>query len=717
MFPFYVSCSRGIESLLFQEVGDLGATNLKETVGGVSGEASLETLYRINLWSRLGSKVTLVLLSAPVTTQETLLTHVSTIDWDDHMSPNSTFKINFDGRLKDIDNENYGALIVKDAIVDQFRDRYAARPDVERDRPDVVVDIKVRKSQVTIALDISGEPLGKRGYRQALSKAPLRENLAAALLIRAGWPEIAKNNGALIDPMCGSGTFLVEAAWMAADWAPGMGRTYFGFLGWKQHDNKLWKDLIEEARIRRGEGLNNLPPILGYDASSKAVRNAESNIHRAGLDANIKVYVKELATWKKPTHIALEKGLLITNPPYGERLGDVVALKGLYRYLGEVLKSDLNGWTAGIFTGNPDLGKSMAIHSKKQYRLLNGSIDCKLLMFDIQESNFVNVPTRAEGRLQDLTVLPEGPRSVANRIRKNEKRLSKWVKKEQVQAYRIYDADIPEYSIAVDRYGDWLHVAEYLAPKNIPEEKTRKRFAEAIEALTPATGVPMENIVFKERSRQKGKEQYEKLSSGQDSLVIEEAGVQVEVNLTDYLDTGLFLDHRPIRQKIQGLSKGKKFLNLFCYTGVATLHAARGGARSTFSVDMSNTYISWLRRNLELNGFSDNKHQTEVADCFSWLKSNKEKFDLIFLDPPTFSNSKKMRDTLDIQRDHGGLIEMSMDALAPQGLLIFSNNRRGFSLDQSVLDAYSVKDITKESIPMDFDRNAKIHQCWEIRSK
>lgn len=724
MNSIFISCPKGNESLLRDEAGELGLQHITETTGGISGEADVECLYRICLWSRLASRVLLVLADQPVSTFETLESHLKNIDWSEHLRVSGTFKVNFAGELKDINNELFGAMRVKDVIVDQFRERTGLRPTIQKTQPDVCVDVRVRKGRARIALDLSGDPLHRRGYRLDGAKAPLKENLAAAILIRAGWPDISKQQGSLIDPMCGSGTLLIEAAWMAGDRAPGLSRQYWGFSGWLGHSPSVWVDLISEARARREKGDTEIPPILGYDADQSAIMASITNIERAGLKGKVWSYRKELSQWQLPTHMTLKAGLLVCNPPYGERLGEQQALKGLYRYLGQIMDRDLQGWRASIFTGNVELAKSVGFRAYKQYRLNNGPLDCKLFNFHIDSEwkmkSMDNSEYAGEQTIQSIEDLSPGAQMVANRIKKNIKALKPELKKHKWQAYRIYDADIPEYSAAIDIYGDWVHVAEYQAPSEIPEEKTKARLVDIVDAVPAATGIPHSRVVLKERSRQKGRKQYTRLSKEGKEFAIQEHGVNLLVNMSDYLDTGLFLDHRPVRLMIQEMSRGKDVLNLYCYTASVTAHAAVGGAKSTISIDLSKTYLNWARRNLDANGISDSKHKLIESDCRTWLKDPKNRnktFDLIFMDPPTFSNSKKTYETLDIQRDHAELIQLAMARLNPQGVLIFSNNRRGFKLDDSISEHFSVADISQQTIPKDFKRNLKIHQCWKIENQ
>jgi 23S rRNA (guanine2445-N2)-methyltransferase / 23S rRNA (guanine2069-N7)-methyltransferase len=291
------------------------------------------------------------------------------------------------------------------------------------------------------------------------------------------------------------------------------------------------------------------------------------------------------------------------------------------------------------------------------------------------------------------------------------------VKREQVDCYRVYDADMPEYSVAVDIYGDHVHVAEYQAPKHIAPEMAQQRLDEVRSALPTALEVAADNIVYKQRSRQRGSEQYRRQDSRGELLSVREGRAQLLVNLHDYIDTGLFLDHRPLRLRIAQEARGKDFLNLFCYTGAATVHAALGGAASTTSVDLSNTYLNWLQKNLVANQLADARHGVVREDCRSWLKHARKQYDLILLDPPSFSNSKAMADSFDVQRDHAELVSQTMSVLRKGGCLYFSNNRRGFALSESLMSDYLCEDITAQTIPVDFQRNRKIHVCWAIRHK
>lgn len=712
----FINCPKGLESLLREEALALGAEQVRETVSGVyaSGDESLS--YRLCLWSRLANRVLLPLARFDVATADDLYDGVRTIHWPDQFGVQTTFAVDFAGRSDAIRHSGYGAQRVKDAIVDQFQQQTGRRPDVDPGSPGIRINAHLSKGRVTVGLDLSGASLHRRGYRIAMVPAPLKENLAAAILLRAGWPEVLARGGGLIDPMCGSGTLLIEAAMMAADVAPGLMRTHYGFTSWKQFNPALWEEMLSEARERRQTGLaREIPEIRGYDKDSRAVAAAEQNVSEIGLSKVVRVSAKPLSALKKPTHRQIAEGLILTNPPYGERWGEIDELRPLYHDLGQLAKAEFPGWTLGVFTGNPDLAGELKLRADKTYNLFNGTIPAKLLIFSLRRATKSSVESGER---------PEEPsesvRMLANRLQKNEKRLKSWIAQNNISCFRLYDADIPEYAVAIDFYGDWIHVQEYAPPSSVDPRLARRRLGEVRKALNHLYPNRRDRIVFKERRRQSGDDQYQPLTSWDrkgGGFVVTEGPARVEVNLTDYLDSGLFLDHRPVREMIRAMADGKRFLNLFCYTAVATVQAALGGATSSLSIDMSNSYLEWAKRNFELNGMDLARHRLLRADCLQWLAGREGQYDLIFLDPPTFSNSKKMTDVLDIQRDHVGLIDHAMALLAPQGTLIFSNNFRRFKIAGELADRYHVEDISGMSIPPDFERNKKIHHCWLIKAR
>ena len=706
------TCPKGLELLLAEELQAIGAEGIKETVAAVHFKGSKEVAYRACLWSRLANRVLKPLHSFMLNESDDLYNQCNEIPWETHFSAAQSIAIDFIGTSRLIDNTMYGSQRVKDAVVDRIRRIEGERPNVDTKNPDIRIQVRQHKGRVSVSLDISGESLHRRGYRTGQGSAPIKENLAVALLLRAGWPAMIEEGGALLDPMCGSGTLIIEGAMMAADIAPGMLRESYGFDQWLQHDAELWQTLVDEAHQRKASGLEKLDlDIRGYDANPRVLEYTTKNIENAGLDDHIRLAHKPIDQFGKPT---AERGLLLTNPPYGERLGEVEDLIPLYQKLGTVLQKNFHGWRAAIFTGNLDLGRETDLSPTKQYSLFNGTIPCKLLIFEDMTSKSASIAARLSTPAPALQ-LTEGATMVLNRLKKNQRKLDGWRKKSGITCYRLYDADIPEYAVAVDIYEQSIYVQEYAPPNTISEKIARERFAEIKLAIKEFSAAFKGKIYYKERRRQKGDSQYERLNEGvSDTLQVGEGKAQFEVNLSDYLDTGLFLDHRPVRSLIGDLAAGKRFLNLFCYTAAASVQAALAGASSSLSIDMSNTYLDWAQRNFDLNSLRTGKHKLLRADCLKWLEAEGEQYDVIFLDPPTFSNSKKMDTVLDIQRDHGDLIRASMGKLASGGTLVFSNNFRKFKMDELTLRQFDCENITPKTLDIDFERNPRIHNVWLI---
>ena len=728
-YPLFATTPKAMETILTEELQALGITHIKATLAGVAFQGDLETAYRACLWSRTANRILLVLSSFEVKAQEDLYNGVQAIDWFEHINPDDTFAVSFSSKNSPaINNTHFGALKVKDAIVDQMRAKFNLRPSIDTTQPSIRINVYLHNEIAQLSLDLSGESLHRRGYRDVNIKAPMKENLAAAMLLRCGWPQIAKEQGSLIDPMCGSGTLLLEGAMIAADYAPGLLRNYFGFLGWKKHDAECWKKLRSEAMQRKKIGMEKLPVIAGFDQNRHTVNAALTHIANAGLQNKIHVERRDIED-AEPAE-SWKPGLLICNPPYGERLGDEQETAELYKKFGESLKAHFLGWKAAMIISNPELGFRLGIRSQKPITLFNGALECKLLRLNIEEGNFF-IP-KAKTQEDRITQAIEtstaeqtegaGATMFANRLQKNLKKLSKWARQNRITCYRVYDADLPEYAAAVDIYqGDetWVNIQEYEPPKSIDQHKADQRLAGLLAEIPQVLGVKREQVFLKIRRKQRSTDQYEKHGDQGRFHVVEEGGCKLLVNFEDYLDTGLFLDHRPIRLMIQQQTKDKRFLNLFAYTGSATVHAAMGGAKSTTTVDMSNTYIGWAKNNMALNK-TTGEHEFIQADCLEWLaqaakQPDSRQYDLIFLDPPTFSNSKRMDDVFVIQNDHVQLINNAVALLAPGGVLYFSTNFRRFKIDLAALSGLTVKDISAATIPEDFARNPRIHYCWSIQ--
>ena len=734
---YFATCAKGLEYLLRDELRALGA-DAHEKLAGVRFSGDFALGYRACLESRLASRILLPIAEFDAAGADALYAGVQRIDWAEHLAVDGTLAVDAVGSASALRHTQFIAQRVKDAIVDQFRARTGERPGVDIERPSIRINIRLHRDRATLSLDLSGAPLHRRGWRRGQGEAPIKETLAAAMLLRGGWPEIFAAGGALVDPMCGAATLLIEGASMAAGVAPGLQRDYLGFLGWRQHDAALWSTLVEAAKQRAEDGLRKLPRVFfGFDSDPRVLGEARRNVQAAGLAGFIQLARQDIEQLHQPAECNAA-GLVICNPPYGERLGESSELAGLYRTFGERLRKGFVGWRAAIITSDDALGHALGLRAQKRYVLFNGAIECRLLVFELVEEE----PTR-ERKERPLS---EGATAVANRIGKNAKHLRKRLARDGVSCYRVYDADLPEYSAAIDVYtaagedgadfgaglpgfragqtkgrqpGEgmsqtWLHIQEYAAPSDVPEHTARDRMRDLVRAAGVALDVPRERIAVKTRYRAKGGSKYGRMDERGEFLCVEEGGLTFRVNLFDYLDTGLFLDHRPLRARIGEIARGKRFLNLFCYTATASVHAAAGGARSTTSVDLSATYLEWAARNFALNGFAGPPHLLVQADVLGWLEHDRGHYDIVFVDPPTFSNSKRA-DDFDVQRDHVRLLKLCVARLAPEGLILFSNNARRFRLDRDALDGLDVREITASTIPFDFARNPRIHVCYEIR--
>ncbi len=706
----------GFSDLIEQELLGCGGAVATRTTAGIGFAGNLECAYRMCLWSRIANRILLQIDTFDAPEPDALYYGIQRIDWQMHLHPTGSIAVDFVTARSQINHSLYGAQRVKDAIVDQLRDATGARPNVDLEAPDVRINVFLDRDRASVAIDLSGESLHRRGYRQAQGPAPLKENLAAGLLLRAGWPQIARDGGALLDPMCGSGTFAIEALMMAADIAPNLGRSAFGFERWKQHDASVWEPLLAEARARRERGLTSTPIILASDHDARAVAVTLRNCEAAGLAQYISVEQREMRDIVPPA----QHGLLICNPPYGERLSDVASLPPLFTELGEVLRTRFEGWRASILATDQELGFRTGLRLKKKNAARNGAIDVFLLTFDVAADRTLTAHGKRPPKRPPA--LDAGVDDFSNRIRKNQKRLARWTQRESVTCYRVYDADLPDYAFAVDVYrsdATWLHVQEYAPPSSVDADKAQLRRT-SVEAVLPELfGVDAAHIVMKTRERKRGNAQYHRQDSAAEFYEVTEGGCRLLVNLRDYLDTGLFLDHRPLRMRIRAESRGKRFLNLYAYTGAATVHALCGGASSSVSVDLSNTYLNWALRNLELNQRDLRHHRLIRADCKDWLAdaaTRPDRYDLILLDPPSFSNSKATEGVLDIQRDHADLIRACVDLLAADGTLYFSTNLRGFKLNEGALAGLDCVNITPDTIDEDFRRNPRIHHCWRIRA-
>ncbi|MFO8088232.1 MAG: bifunctional 23S rRNA (guanine(2069)-N(7))-methyltransferase RlmK/23S rRNA (guanine(2445)-N(2))-methyltransferase RlmL [Desulfatiglandaceae bacterium] len=706
---FTATCAGGLEAILSSEIAGFGAGILKTSPGAVYFQGNLEPAYRACLWSRFANRVLNPVAEVNAQDENELYRQALEIDWPKYFDPDKTFSVICNATRASISNTHFAALRLKDAVADRFTAAFGRRPNVDTQDPDITLHLYLEGSRGSISMDMAGGSLHKRGYRLHGDQAPLKETLAAAIVHLSGWPYRDPAAPPLIDPMCGSGTLLIEAALMYGGMAPGLLRKRFGFHGWRGHDETIWRRLHNEA-IEKAEKAKNLrwPSIVGYDASRSAVAAALENINRAGLKGLVHVERRELARLTRPSTRNLGKpGFVVSNPPYGHRLESWDSVPFLYACLGRKIREQLPGWRTALLTAEDAQANSFGLTPERYHELFNGPIKCRLIIFGPAQKP-------APARQPTVSSSPDG--AFSGRIKKNLRRLAGWAKRESITCYRIYDADIPEFNVAVDIYDGKLLVQEYTPPKQIDPNKATERFRSVIRDLAEIFNVEEKSIIVKIRSRQRGASQYQKIGKGGEFLEVGEGDCRFLVNLKDYLDTGLFLESRGTRKLLGTWAEGTRFLNLFGYTGTATVHAALGGAAQTTLVDLSPVYLHWAGCNLSLNGLSEENHRLVQADCLDWLRTCRYKFDLIYIHPPTFSNSKRTGTKFDLRTQHATLIHLAMRRLAPGGRTVFATSAARFQLDTSSLGGFLIKDISRITLPPDFIRSAGRHRCWEIRS-
>ena len=731
----------GLEWLLATELEAIGANDLR--IGRRTIEFSAapgrerETLYRAVLESRTAIRVLEPLGRFRVDSPESLYRAIQELDWTEQLKTSDTFRV--DAVIHDtfLTHSLYAAQVVKDAVVDQLRTPSGKRPSVQLRGATLRLALHLVGDVVTIFRDAAGRSLHQRGWRMGDVEAPLSEVLAAGILGITGWwrpghPDGDWSGEPLLDPLCGSGTLVIEAATIAAGMAPGLWRARrkgHGLFRFRDCDKALAARLVAELEARVQ------PPVGSFSASDldqQAVAAARANAEAAGVATHV-VIAQHHFEEVRPSGVA---GLVVTNPPYGERL-PLPRAAALYRRIGDWLVQQCGGWRAAILAPDTPATKHLGLRTTHRVPIHNGPIACRLLEVDIRPRHGIPPPPAA-GQEEEAGFPADEARDVVpvhgrqraratddqigdfrRRLAKRFKHLSKWARRQGIEAFRIYDRDIPEVPLVIDWYAGWLHAAEYERPHERTEIEHEVWLSRMIEAAAAELGVPPNQAFLKARRRQRAGGQYEKVGQQQTLLTVQEGGLAFEVNLSDYLDTGLFLDHRQTRAQVRKEAQGKRFLNLFSYTGSFSVYAAAGGAAETTSVDLSNTYLDWTRTNLAANGFKDaGRHRTVRDEARGFLEHRARRgeppFDLVVVDPPTFSRSAKSDTPWDVERDHGGLLELVAKNLAPGGVVYFSTNFRRFHLaEEHVAASYTIREITRQTIPEDF-RNERIHRAWRL---
>ena len=789
---FFATCPKGFEALLADELKRLRAQRVRPLKGGVAFFGTKVDGYRVCLWSRIASRVLRVLDRVEAVDAEALYRGVKALAWETIVGPDTTIAVTARGGNESLRNTQFIALKAKDALCDKLRETRGSRPDVAPHRPDVPVWVSVHKKKATVSIDYAGESLHRRGYRESgeTVEAPLKEALAAGMLVWGGWDRVAapalrraaaKRQGidgltdapAFVDPTCGSGTLVLEAAMMATDRAPGLSRDYWGFAGCADFDADAFDTLLADADERFEVGLEHAPLMLGVDIDSRAVEIAQGNARRLGLSKFVSFFCADCADLPRVLHevgtSTDDPGFIAMNPPYGVRLLNSGELGAFYKKLNVGLRSLGQLWRMVAITPDANFDSALGYDAQRTLAAYNGALEVTLRDYQLGTSFLTEISLiDLEGREVSVQVMSDHAQQFAARLRKMAKARKKWARKQDVHAFRVYDADLPDYAVAVDLFEGaevaefevaglnepggknalpetqlYVLVTEYQAPKEIDPRKAARRFNDACRITQAMFAVPEEHLFTRVRRQDKGGSQYRKDEHDSHTIIVHEAGLPFELDLSGYLDTGLFLDHRITRALVGEMARGKRFLNLFAYTGAATVHAAAQGATQTTTVDMSQTYLEWARRNMKCAGFSGGEHRYIRADVLNWVEKQAEEatgaevlrgesapsenkqasaargYDVIFLDPPTFSNSKTMGNrTWDIQRDHAALLAQVRQLLNPGGRIVFSGNLRSFKLDFEAVSELDlvIEDITAQTIPEDFSRNPRIHFCYVLSS-
>jgi 23S rRNA (guanine2445-N2)-methyltransferase / 23S rRNA (guanine2069-N7)-methyltransferase len=729
------TAASGTEAVVRRELAALGYEARTMSPGRLMFRADKSAIARANLWLRSGERVLVHMGSFPATDFGVLFDGVASLPWERWLPRDAEFPVSGRSHRSQLSSVPACQRMAKRAVVKRLQEAHHVQ-ELPETGPRAAIEISLRQDVATLTLDTTGVGLHKRGYRSLVAEAQLRETLAATLVQLSYWRE----GRVLADPFCGTGTILIEAALLGRKMAPGL-RRLFAAEAWPTFDARLWTAAREEARDLTRPALPER--LLGYDIDPEALSLARYHAEQAGVAADIHWQERPFGELRAKA----EYGCLVTNPPYGERMGDEDEIEKLYRTFPLVLRG-LPTWSFYILSARPDLERLVGQTADRRRKLYNGPLECTYYQFhgprpprdqveaarqssdapDVSEPGGTELgdehqppappPSRPQPAPAFGGLLPESKRQAeefANRLRNRARHLRRWPARRGITCYRLYERDVPDVPLVVDRYESALHIAEFARP----HERSPAQHADWLDLMARTAGevleVPRKNIFLKHRDRQRGDDQYQRVGDERAQFIVNECGLKFVVNLSDYVDTGLFLDHRQTRQMVREAASGKRFLNLFGYTGSFTVYAAAGGAAATTTVDHSATYIDWAGENFALNEVSGPQHRLIKSDIWAFLEglSPGDEWDLAVVDPPTFSNRKGNEVVWDIQRDHGVLLSRLMAHISPGGVVLFSTNFRRFKLDEVALTAYAIRDITRQTIPEDF-RNERIHRCWRL---
>lgn len=745
---FFATCPTGFEQLLASELRELGMQAVRPLRGQVAFTGTDAQAMRACLWSRLASRIVLVLDRVDAANADVLYESLARIPWEEHVLPAKTFAVDASGTNAELRTTQFVALRSKDAIVDHMFHTTGVRPSVDAKRPDLRIAVRVSRTRATVGIDMTGEPLFRRGYER--DRRGLRPDYAAAFLAMGNWMHTGPD-ALLLDTSQRPDTLLVEAASIAARQAAGALRTTWGFQGWAHYDEAAWHACQEEAT----SAFVRQPRVRIATLHGNRAELARA-LRTAGIDADVQVVTAEQLT-------SLGRPALLTCDLIEATDEPAVQAQLVSTFVGATRATKPDCTVAFSRDNLPSLALGAQPETTIQTKL--GRDDACLCQFDTLPDtppSTIEIPGKDSSSTIVITPLVTTSNQFAARLRKNARLRARWAKKEDVTCYRVYDADLPDYAVTIDLYQGcdsrtmmptgrrWLQISEYAAPKEVDPALARCRLLDVLTIAPAVLGVKERDVFVRVRRHGKGGSQYANEGSRAQGFpfhskgnsrsasrrhngpilppgahLIEEGGLLFEVNFSDRLDCGIFLDHRETRSMLREMAKqtkgSKRFLNLFAYTGTATCYAADGGMYHTTTVDLSRPSLDWARRNMERNGFQGKEHEYVQTDVLKWIGEQRHtpnRWDLIFCDVPTFSNSSRMRGrSFDVQRDHSELLINLSRLLTRDGICVFSCNLRSFAPDLDKLQRAKVEieDITAQTIPEDFARNKKVHHAYLVR--
>lgn len=735
-----VACAFGLEAIVKRELQGLGYEARVVSPGKLAFEGDARALVRANLWLRTADRVLVEMGRFQATDFDTLFETTRGLNWSGWIAMDGAFPVVGRSHQSQLSSVPACQRAVKKAIVDSLQ-RECGGKELSESGATFKVEIALLKDEATLTLDTTGPSLHKRGYRQQGAQAPLKETLAAAMVLLSFW----KPERPFLDPFCGSGTIPIEAAMWARNIAPGRHRS-FASEEWARIPAQLWKEERERADTEILPELSER--LIGCDRDFRVLRHARSNADNAGVGNDIHFQEREFAA----TTSKRKYGVLITNPPYGERIGMQDEVLELYRSFPEVLRK-LPTWSHFILAAAEDFEAIVRRSADRRRKVYNGRIECTYYQYhgpkaprrqhpdsDAQTDVAATVDAKHKIVAQATRSTPSAHRKetldqrpvfgglttkgreqaelFSRRLTKRARHFRRWPVRQGISCFRLYERDIPEIPLVVDRYEDHLHITEYDRPHDRDPGQHADWLDLMVTTACEALELPRSHAFLKRRQRQRGAKQHDRIDEQNYELIIKEGGLRFIVNLSDYVDTGLFLDHRITRSFVRKEVDGKRFLNLFAYTGAFSVYAAAGNASETVTVDWSNTYLDWAKRNMRLNEFENRSHQFVREDSLAYVRKlpRVPQFDVAVVDPPTFSNSKRTEMIWDVQRDHVVLLNELLDRLTPGGVIYFSNNFRRFKLEKESLKSDKIFEISRQTVPEDF-RNRRVHRCWRIFAK